>query len=311
MFKHRSLLFRFAVVAWLLPAAAPFSTIHAAVITMADSASGLPVVEDFPGHYEVSGIYNIPGVGAAGESFDGQTVSEVDGWEVVTGLPGSPCVLLVPGLHDGLYIYQNELQGVANGTANEDIGEGAVSLWFEEDHFEMGLDIAKMNNGIVTLQFFTREGVPFESVTVSHDGSRSLTFLAEGDTAFACVNITNRDNAGVSYDNLRLSNSAGIHDHKLVELPGTALITACYPNPFTASNTIQFALPRSGIVRLSVYSLDGREVATPISEWMPSGSHEVAWDGCDREGNEVASGVYILEIRISDARHTRKALKIR
>jgi hypothetical protein len=285
--------------------------IHAAAITVADSASSLPVVEDFPGHYEVSGIHNIPGLGAAGESFDGQTVSEVDGWEVVTGLPTSPCVLLVPGLHDGLYVYQNELQGVANGTANEDIGEGAVSFWFGEDHFEMGLDVAKMNNGIVTLQFFTREGVPFESVTVSHEGSRSLTFLAEGDTAFACVSITNRDNAGVSYDNLRLSNPAGVQVHNPVELPGTALITASYPNPFTASSTIQFALPRSGIVRLSVYSLDGREVATPISGWLPSGSHEISWDGCDREGNEVASGVYVFEILISDARHTRKAVKIR
>jgi hypothetical protein len=309
--KHWSLLLLGASIACFALVAAPASPVRAATIAVIDATSDFPVIEYFTGHYEISGIYIMSGFGEAAERFDGQTVSEIEGWEVVNGVPNSPCTLLVPGLHDGVYLYQDELQGVANGTASEDIGEGAVSFRFEANHYEMGLDINKMNGGTVTLTFFTRDGDPLDTLTVSHTGDRPLTFRVEEGPPFAGVNITNRDNAGASFDNLRLGPGAGIQVGDIGEPPIPAAITAGYPNPFITSTTVRFSLSKPGTVSLSVYSVDGREVATLVNGSLPSGIHEVTWDGYDKEGNEAASGVYILEMRSSGARHIRKAVKVR
>ena len=45
------------------------------------------------------------------------------------------------------------------------------------------------------------------------------------------------------------------------ELPSTATLTSNYPNPFTRTTTIEYALPAPGHVHLSVYDVLGREVA--------------------------------------------------
>ena len=63
------------------------------------------------------------------------------------------------------------------------------------------------------------------------------------------------------------------------ELPSTATLTSNYPNPFTHSTTIEYALPASGPVRLSVYDILGREVATLVDGVQHAGKHAAVFDG--------------------------------
>ncbi len=84
-----------------------------------------------------------------------------------------------------------------------------------------------------------------------------------------------------------------------------------YPNPFNPSTTIRFQLPERSRVTLSIYDVSGREVARLIDGEQGEGIHMVSWQGLDREGREVGSGVYFYSLKADGLEITRKMILIR
>jgi len=72
---------------------------------------------------------------------------------------------------------------------------------------------------------------------------------------------------------------------------------AVHPNPLRgAVAQIEFATGREGEIRLAVYDVSGRAVATLVNEVRGPGRYQAAWDG--RVGNEPApAGVYFVVLR--------------
>ncbi len=68
------------------------------------------------------------------------------------------------------------------------------------------------------------------------------------------------------------------------------------PNPFNPSTTISYFLPNRSHVRLGVYDLAGREVAMVLDEVQLAGNQDVRWDGVDRNGRPLGSGVYVMRL---------------
>lgn len=99
-----------------LPTAALFASLdtssgaQAAMVTAVNVLSGSPVAAggDFSGadthHDGVVGIYAGTGFSAA-ESFIGQTVALVSGYEVVSGVPGGPLSLNTPAAANGVTLW--------------------------------------------------------------------------------------------------------------------------------------------------------------------------------------------------------------
>lgn len=178
-------------------------------IVVTPSESALPVVATFDGvDVNHSGVFGFFG-GSVGEAFAGQTVttspSATGDLEVVAGVPTNPLTLQAPTTNNGVWCFQDELQGVADGILDTDIGEGAISFFFQQDHAEIGLELNNTNGGTVTLQFFERNGAPFPGVLPSvGTGGQAFTFTATGGALIAGVTITNADTSGISCDNLRL-----------------------------------------------------------------------------------------------------------
>ena len=75
------------------------------------------------------------------------------------------------------------------------------------------------------------------------------------------------------------------------ELPSTATLTSNYPNPFTHATTIEYALPASGHVHLSIYDVLGREVATLVDDIRHTGRHAAVFDGAS-----LPSGTYLYRL---------------
>ncbi|MCB9516237.1 MAG: T9SS type A sorting domain-containing protein [Candidatus Latescibacteria bacterium] len=71
-----------------------------------------------------------------------------------------------------------------------------------------------------------------------------------------------------------------------------------HPNPFNPKVTVPFSLAAPGRVRVEVFDLAGRRVATLADRRFGGGAHDLTWDGADQ-----ASGVYLL--RFSAAGHTQ------
>lgn len=70
-----------------------------------------------------------------------------------------------------------------------------------------------------------------------------------------------------------------------------------YPNPLNPSTNIEFLLPRASRVRLIVYDMLGKEVASLISEVLyPAGEFAVRWEGRDAGGTNAANGIYFYKL---------------
>jgi hypothetical protein len=83
------------------------------------------------------------------------------------------------------------------------------------------------------------------------------------------------------------------------------------PNPFNPSTTISYSLPRASEVQLAVYNLRGQLMRTLEEGPRPSGEHQIVWDGEDRHGNGVSSGVYLIRLRYNGKVITHKALMLK
>jgi hypothetical protein len=79
-----------------------------------------------------------------------------------------------------------------------------------------------------------------------------------------------------------------------------------YPNPFNPSTKISFALPKAGNVKLVVFDLLGREIATVVNEFKTAGNHTV-----DFNASNLASGVYFYKMVAGDFTATKKMLLIK
>jgi len=69
-----------------------------------------------------------------------------------------------------------------------------------------------------------------------------------------------------------------------------------YPNPFNPSTTISFSLVRDSQTSIKVFNIQGKQIATLLNEHRKSGNHTITWDGKDKNGREVASGVYYYRL---------------
>lgn len=81
-----------------------------------------------------------------------------------------------------------------------------------------------------------------------------------------------------------------------------------YPNPFNPTTTIEFAIPRSGHVRVDVVNVLGQRVAILADEYLAVGQYRTVWDARNLSGAQVSSGVYFYRLVVADVLLTKKML---
>lgn len=69
-----------------------------------------------------------------------------------------------------------------------------------------------------------------------------------------------------------------------------------YPNPFNNRTKIYYTIPHQSHIRLVIYNLIGKEVITLINQDQPPGSYLTEWDGKDKYGIPVSSGLYFYSL---------------
>jgi hypothetical protein len=94
----------------------------------------------------------------------------------------------------------------------------------------------------------------------------------------------------------------------LVGVEDGAAPTFCevFPNPFNPRVTILLRLGRPVDTRVTTYDVRGRVVRELLSEPRAAGVRLLTWDGTDRRGVPVASGVYFVRIEAGAFRESRK-----
>jgi hypothetical protein len=101
---------------------------------------------------------------------------------------------------------------------------------------------------------------------------------------------------------------------KSAVLPKAFSLSQNYPNPFNPSTTISYDVPEGAgqiQVALSVYNIRGQLVKTLVDVSQGPGSYSVNWDGTDREGRKISSGVFFYRLVAGNYISTRKMVVLK
>ena len=110
-----------------------------------------------------------------------------------------------------------------------------------------------------------------------------------------------RDNGGISL----LTEGEGVQKISS-EIPSGFKLSQNYPNPFNPVTKIKFEITKSDVVKLIVFDVLGREIATLVNEQLQPGTYEAEWDA----GN-YPSGVYFYKLITYNYTETKKMVLVK
>lgn len=192
----------------------------------------------------------------------------------------------------------------------DDAQSGNTSEWYPGNtgsgHYKVALEQA---DGLWNLEKKIDVGSvadPFSINTGATNFSPSSTPNSNaysGATTFVAVQNISASSANMSAD-LTVSLAAGFNDPEPA-LPDEFTLYQNYPNPFNPVTNISFNLPKTGQTTVTVYNSLGQIVNVIADGILPAGNNVVVWDGSNKNGNSVGSGIYFYEVVTEEFRNAR------
>jgi len=127
-----------------------------------------------------------------------------------------------------------------------------------------------------------------------------------GPFPYTCLN-----HPTLMIDTIFVTIATDINDDLPQELPNRYSISQNYPNPFNLSTTIRYTIPTRSQVTISIYNVMGQKVNTIVDETKSAGSHTAYWDGTDKAGKVVSTGVYFYRILAGDFVESKRMMLLK
>lgn len=104
----------------------------------------------------------------------------------------------------------------------------------------------------------------------------------------------------------RLANTLVAVKNNKIESPANYKLHQNYPNPFNPTTSIKFDIPKSSFVKLFIYNVLGKEIATLVNNKLNTGSYEADWSGYG-----YPSSVYYYRLTTNEFSDVKKMILIR
>ena len=105
--------------------------------------------------------------------------------------------------------------------------------------------------------------------------------------------------------------SYGQEEYLLEILPDHFKVYSNYPNPFNPNTNIRIDLAKQNNVEIIIFDILGREIFNKKLNNLRAGRHQFIWEGVNNIGNQVSSGVYIIQTKSGVNSHIQKALLLK
>jgi hypothetical protein len=102
------------------------------------------------------------------------------------------------------------------------------------------------------------------------------------------------------------SSLKGTNDQAVKGIPSALSIDQNYPNPFNPTTNISFSIPQRSNVKLVVYDVLGKEVATLANSIYETGKYNVQFNG-----SSLASGMYFYTLTTAQGTISKKMLLVK
>ena len=83
------------------------------------------------------------------------------------------------------------------------------------------------------------------------------------------------------------------------------------PTPFNASTEIQFSIPASEDIELSIFDDSGRKIRTLVKGKLLAGTYRAVWRGNDDSGKSLPSGIYFVKLSTSSKTILRRTVLVK
>ncbi len=183
-----------------------------------------------------------------------------------------------------------------------DGGEDAVLL------FENGTDVDGFNNGDGGKTAWSA-GQDFQRTNFPNDGENLFfAYLNSGTSSAGTPGGVNDFPILKSERSLTAIDDPG---ETFANIPERIDLHPAYPNPFNPQTKFRFELRQPAPIRVDVFNVAGQRVRQIHSGVLAAGTHEMTWDGNDKNGAPAASGLYILSVQSPSARESQRLILVR
>ena len=284
-----------------------------------ESGKLIATLEGHENYWLRSETFSPDGTTLASRIWDGTILLwDVDSGELITSLEGHTGGILRAGGISAL-AFSPDGATLASGSDN------TILLWDVETR-EIIATLEGPLSGISALAF-SSNGATLASgsgntILLWDMETREIIATLEGhadwvnSVSFAPNGATLASGAGdgtiLLWDVAEWTNSGtAVAANKLIGLPDELQLQQNAPNPFNSQTVISYFLPKSGPVRLELFSVTGQRVAILRQGHQQAGYHRLHWNGRDHEGRSLASGMYLYRVVTEEGILTRKLTLLR
>ena len=167
--------------------------------------------------------------------------------------------------------------------------------------------VSQEKDGPVDIQIHTVDEPPENIIVALVDLQKKVAYRDIMETGLRIA-----EKATVGYDLKMVIGESEFVENEIQRIlngmPTEYSIGYNYPNPFNANTRLDYSLPIRSHVSIRLYNMLGQEVAVLVNEEQSYGNRHVVWNGLNKQGSTVASGVYIAEFRAGSYLATRKMI---
>jgi len=243
-------------------------------------------------------------------------------WTRIYGRPGTPDEVYAVAQTDdggyiltGLYFWTLKTDESGDSLWSHYYGEGEIGCAFSiQQTYDGGYIIA----GTVNPMELPDEGQFYIIKTNSIGEIAWDNYYGGGGLEHGYYAIQTSDGGYVA-TGYTSSYGAGGHDVWLIKIGGETSVQELsgsipegfylgtnYPNPFNASTTIRYTLPKPSHITIDIHSILGQKVETLLDINQQAGFYQVTWNAENRP-----SGVYFYKIQAGDYIETKKMILLK
>lgn len=105
-----------------------------------------------------------------------------------------------------------------------------------------------------------------------------------------------------------LEATTDVAEEEEVKVPVSFSLSQNHPNPFNSETVIEYSLPKASHVKIAIYNILGQRVRALLDQKQPAGYKRVIWDGKNKEGKTVSSGIYFYRMETEEFVRSKKML---
>lgn len=198
-----------------------------------------------------------------------------------------------------------------------DLGGGNYDIETKTVYFDAFGSITMPNGTFSTLRQKTvdQTDVYQNGTLINSYSSKNLNWIApDAGTFNAGIDTSAQDTGNVNLDEADLtiinSSSTGVNDN-LSNMPVDYKLLQNFPNPFNPTTEISYHLPQNSYVKLEVFNILGQEVSMLVNSNQNAGKYSVTWNGRDKSGNAMPSGIYLYRIQAGNFVSVKKMMLLK